>query len=128
MITTGMMNNRKVYVNPMQLLMNKMMADEPIAVRFSSYAEAKIFYEVMENNFPERVGTWSRAIYSERDERNHGGVCYCPYFNEKGGTMTQGNVGTYRRRVIKIIEFSDLLYDDSVEIEESVLPVEFLMN
>lgn len=111
----------------MQLLMHKLIADEPIAVRFDSYEDAKIFYEEMKANYPGRVGSWSRAIYSVRDEER-GGVCYCPYFNEKGETMTYGSVGTYRRHGIKIIEFSELLYDDSAEIEESVLPVEFLMN
>lgn len=127
MITTGMMNNRKVYVKPMQLLMNKMMADEPIAVRFRSYEEAKIFYEEMKSNYPERVEGWRKAIYTSIDE-NRGGVCYCPYFNDKHGSMTHGSMATYDRYGVRVIEFHELLYDDSTEIVESVLPFEFLLN
>lgn len=111
----------------MQLLMHKMMADKPIAVHFSSYEEAKIFYEEMKSNHPNRVGGWHKVIYTASDEKK-GGVCYCPYFNDKHGSMTHGSIETYDRHGIRVIEFYELLYDDSTEIVESVLPFEFLLN
>lgn len=111
----------------MQLLMHKLMADRPIAVRFNSYEEAKIFYEEMKSNYSDRVCGWHKVIYTDSEEKE-GGVCYCPYFNEKHGGMTHGSVATYHRYGIRVIEFCELLYDDSTEIAESVLPFEFLLN
>lgn len=111
----------------MQLLMHKLMADRPVAVRFNSYEEAKIFYAEMKSNYPDRVGSWHKVIYTAIDEKG-GGVCYCPYFNEKYGGMTHGSVATYHKLGIRVIEFCELLYDDSTEISESDLPFEFLLN
>lgn len=107
--------------------MNKLMSDKPVAVRFSSYEEAKIFYEEMKSNYPFYVRNWHFASYSKYDE-DRGGVCYCPYFNEHDGSMTHGSKQTYIDHGIRIVEFSDLLFDDEAEIDESALTVDFLIN
>jgi hypothetical protein len=103
------------------------MSDKPVAVHFNSYEEAKIFYEEMKANYPDRVGGWDKVIYTAGDERSSG-VCYCPYFSHKDGSMTYGSREAYDMRGIRVIEFYELLYDDSTEIVESVLPFEFLLN
>ena len=111
----------------MQLFMNKLMSDKPVAVRFSSYEEAKIFYEEMKSNYPHYVRIWREVIYSKYNETK-GGMCYCPYFNTPEGSMTHGSKQTYIDHGIRIVEFSDLLFDDEAEIAESALTVDFLIN
>lgn len=111
----------------MQLYMNKLMGNRPIAVRFGSRAEAELFFSEMKRNYPFYVRNWSCATYQRSDE-DRGGVCYCPYFNEHDGSMTHGSKQTYINRCIRVIEFSDLLFDDEEEIAESALSVDFLMN
>mgnify|MGYP003319155845 CR=1 FL=1 len=110
----------------MRLLMHKLMADEPVAVHFNSFEEAKIFYEEMKRNYPEKVRGWSHVIYAKRDEER-GGVCYCPYFNSEYGSMTHASRYTYEEYGTRIVEFYELLSDES-EIAESEIPVVFLLN
>lgn len=112
----------------MQVCFDKLISDRPVAVHFNSKEEAEAFFFEMKSQYPSRVSKWSYAKYPYYDYMGGGGVCYCPYFNQDNRTMTHGSRATYDRHGIRVIEFYELLYDDSTEIAESVLPFEFLLN
>lgn len=112
----------------MKIYMHKLMSDRPIAVHFKSKAEAKIFFDEMKEHYPIHVRCWFNFIYPYSEERD-GGVCYCPHFNEKDGSMTHGRKSTYINLGIKVIEFDELLYDeDEVDITESEVSLDFLLD
>lgn len=111
----------------MKLLMHKLMSDKPIAVHFNSIDEANLFFREMKLNYPEKVLGWSEVIYVEHYARN-GGVCYCPYFNDRFAGMTHGNRGIYERYGTQVIDFQELLYDNEEEIAESDLSLDFLLQ
>lgn len=112
----------------MQLYMNKLMSDRPIAVQFKSKAEAKIFFDEMKEHYPRYVRGWFNFIYPYSEEKL-GCVCYCPYFNEKDGSMTHGTKDVYIDHGIRVIEFDELLYDeDEVDITESEVSLNFLLD
>lgn len=112
----------------MKIYMQKLMSDRPIAVHFSSKTEARIFFDEMKERYPRYVRHWFNFIYPYSEEKR-GGVCYCPYFNEKDGCMTHGIKETYIALGIKVIEFDELLYDeDEVDITESEVSLDFLLD
>ena len=111
----------------MQVYFEKLMSSRPVAVHFKTHEEAEMFFRAMKKEYPDRVIHWPNATYPKRYEQR-GGVCYCPYLNEKFGSMTHAHRHLFEHdRGYEIVEFADLLYDSETEIDEADLPVEFLL-
>lgn len=108
--------------------MDKLISERPIAVHFQTKNEAELFFNEMKKQYPEYVRGWSRVIYNYEEYRSDGGVCYCPYFNEKYGGMTHGSRRVYEDKGYAVLEFTELLWcEDDKEICDSGLPLEFLL-
>lgn len=108
--------------------MDKLISDRPIAVHFHTKNEAELFLNEMKKQFPGRVASWTSATWRYDEYYREGGVCYCPYFNDRYGSMTHASRWVYEDKGYSVIEFTDLLWcEDDKEICDSGLPLEFLL-
>lgn len=55
----------------MQLDLSKLIADKPIAVHFSSFEQASMFFYEMKKQYPKVVSAWSKPIYEKRYEEEY---------------------------------------------------------
>lgn len=112
----------------MQISLDKLICDEPIAVHIPTEAHGEAFLDAMRSQFPTYVELWDRAYFVE-SRRQNGGNYYYPRLHMSDGYMTHGSQSTYEEMNIKMIEFDELyVCQEEFVTESSEFGIEFLFD